>query len=424
MRKSIFLGSILVLSVALCLIEVTQPTPIASMKKHIEPILSNYIAHEPILIEDSTNETQFEAMGFSGNGTMDDPYIAEKLSIDGNDASPCIEIRNPHATSGMTSCYFVIRNCYLYNGTDGVLLWDATVGVIEYNVIVINSGSDTAWPIQIVEDYTEGLVYNITIRNNQLTKNHDYNDVLIDISGPGQNVSIMNNIGIGEIMLNVQLNTLVFNNTFLDISAGFNNLPNELSISNNSLRSIYIDTFNPDSTVKIANNSIIGGLKIRNSENCGISGNDIISSTFPVILENADSNIFTNNVFYGLDERYILINTDSASVNNVIDYNFYSDYNGIDENDDNIGDTPYIAGDLGELIDYHPLMSLRGFEIGVPVTSITIPTSSTTSPSTTDTTLPTNHSGTQIPPIMVITLIGGAIGITLVIIVIIVIKKK
>jgi hypothetical protein len=420
MKQSILVWLILVLSVTLCGVDTVSNPSFIIVETQFVCIHSDYLAHDPIYIEDSTNKTQFESLGFAGNGTISNPFIIEGLSIDGDDTSPCIEIRNPQAISGVTGSYFVIRDCYLYNGTYGVLLGEATVGVIEYNIIVINHSSDISWPILVVEDYTVGLEYNITIRNNHLTKNHAYNDVLIDISGPAQNVAIMNNVGMGDLGLGVQLNALVQNNTFLDISTGFNSFSAQISFVNNSMRSIYLDTFNPDAVVRVVNNTIIGGLRIKDCGNFEIHGNDIISSTFPVRLENSDNSTFTNNVFYAL-EGYSIFNADSASENNKIDYNFYSDYNGVDEDSDNIGDTPYLADN--SLVDYHPLMSLRGFEIGVPVTSITLPTSSTSITSTTGTTTPnTSPSGAfELPPII---LLSVGTGVVIAVVAIIVLKKK
>jgi hypothetical protein len=424
MRKSILVGLVLILSFTLCAVDVSVSPSSMTMKKQYVSILSAYIAHAPIYIEDSTNKSQFENLGFPGNGTMIDPYIIEGLSIDGNDTSPCIEIRNPLATSGVTGSYFVIRDCYLYNGTDGVLLWDATVGVIEYNVIVINAGSDHSWPIQIIEDYTEGPVYNITIRNNQLTKNHIYNDILIDITGPAQNVTIMNNVGYGTALFSVQQNLLFFNNTFLELVFGYSHLPtlpSNLVIANNTLGYLLMANLLYDSVVIVANNTLTDGLKIQDSKNCQLYDNDIISSHWPVLLENADNNTFTTNVLYSLDDRYPSIRVDSDSENNTIDYNFYYDYNGVDDNGDNIGDTHYFVD--SDLKDYHPLMSLRGFEIGIPVTSITFPTPFTTTTSTIGTSSPTTPvSGSfQVPPFLILTI--GAGGIVAVLVVIFMKKK-
>ncbi|MFW9992704.1 MAG: nitrous oxide reductase family maturation protein NosD [Candidatus Odinarchaeota archaeon] len=66
-----------------------------------------YDASDPISI---TSNAAFIGVASSGNGTVDDPYIIENLSITNNTAN-LIYIEN-------TTAYFEIRNCLL-NGTDG-----------------------------------------------------------------------------------------------------------------------------------------------------------------------------------------------------------------------------------------------------------------------------------------------------------------
>jgi nitrous oxidase accessory protein NosD len=393
------------------------------MKQHPVSILSDYVVHTPILIEDSTNKSEFESLGFLGNGMMENPFVIEGLSIDGNGASPCIEIRNPQASAGLTSCYFVIRDCYLYNGTDGIYMTDATVGLIEYNMIV---DSADGWGIEIIQGNTVGLVYNITVRNNDLSNN--YNDNVLVFWGMSRNITIMNNIGNGRVLLETQLNTSIFNNTFSEIYVGYNPYRSELSIINNTVEFIEIDKFadilTHDSFVIVANNTITDGLTIKDSENCEVYDNNFISSTLWLLrLSNADNNTFTNNVFYEIDERYSLFDIDSASEDNSFDYNFYSDYEGVDENDDNIGDTPYLV-DV-EFVDQHPLMSLRGFEVVPPTISTTTTTTATTTDTISTTTGTTGTTtGNQFPVIMVFSLVGGACGIVAIIVVIIYIRNQ
>jgi len=358
LRKSILVGLILVLSVTLCSSDVTTSPTSLTIKAHNVSILSDYVVHSPILIEDSTNSSEFVSLSIPGNGTMGDPFVIEGLSIDGNGASPCIEIRNPRASYGETSCYFVIRDCYLYNGTDGIYMTDATVGVIEYNMIV---DSADGWGIEITQGNTMGLVWNLTIRNNNLSGN--YNGNVMTFWGTSRNITIMNNVGYGRVFLEVQRNTSIFNNTFSDIFVRPNIHRSELSIINNTVDYIEIDEFadilTHDSVIIVANNTITDRLKILDSENCEVYDNDFITSRrWMLLLQNADNNTFTSNVFYTTSEG-AFFNIDSSSDDNLFDYNFYYDYQGVDENDDNIGDSPY---DKWEVVDQHPLMSLRGFE--------------------------------------------------------------
>lgn len=67
----------------------------------------------PILIDDTdlSMDWAYTASNYdwcSGAGTSMDPYVIENVTIDGELAGSCIEIRNSNA-------YFIIRNCTLYN---------------------------------------------------------------------------------------------------------------------------------------------------------------------------------------------------------------------------------------------------------------------------------------------------------------------
>ena len=71
----------------------------------------------PIFIDDSEpiynwSKTAADNEWCNGNGTWDDPYIIENVTINGLNSSSCIEVRNSNA-------YFVIRNCTIFNSSDG-----------------------------------------------------------------------------------------------------------------------------------------------------------------------------------------------------------------------------------------------------------------------------------------------------------------
>ncbi|MFX0196103.1 MAG: NosD domain-containing protein [Candidatus Hodarchaeota archaeon] len=110
---------------------------------HIPTVLASqqYVIHEPITI---TNNADFTAYGFPGDGSSSNPYVIESLNIT-SDARTLIHIEN-------TTMYFRIQN-NLLNGLintyeiildmmhvrDGISLVHATHGTIDSN-IVINCG--------------------------------------------------------------------------------------------------------------------------------------------------------------------------------------------------------------------------------------------------------------------------------------------
>ncbi|MFX1566913.1 MAG: NosD domain-containing protein [Promethearchaeota archaeon] len=74
----------------------------------------------------------------SGSGTITDPYTIENVTIDGQNSSSCIDIRN-------SNVYFKIKNCILYNSMytafgAGIKIQNAGNGALEENNISINNG--------------------------------------------------------------------------------------------------------------------------------------------------------------------------------------------------------------------------------------------------------------------------------------------
>ena len=91
------------------------------------PDLSKYQNHPAIIIQ-----RQNDFRGWSGNGTINDPYIIEGLKI--HEAGACVSI-------SYTSVHFVIRNCYFESTISAVrtvMFSSVTNGRLE-NCTIINS---------------------------------------------------------------------------------------------------------------------------------------------------------------------------------------------------------------------------------------------------------------------------------------------
>jgi nitrous oxidase accessory protein NosD len=86
-----------------------------------------YSLHSPINI---TNASDFDTKGFSGNGTVNNPYLIEEYYI--INSTNLISIKNAFT-------FFTVRNCIL-NGMnsniDGISLNLVSNGAIEQNIIV------------------------------------------------------------------------------------------------------------------------------------------------------------------------------------------------------------------------------------------------------------------------------------------------
>jgi len=167
-----------------------------------------YINHEPFRINDnSALQHRAAAEGWSGSGTLFDPYIIEKYMIDATGYSYGIYIGN-------TTLHFTIRNCLIYNVQNssgnqyfrgaGILLTNVTYGSVVNNVLHSNRyglsmvGSsiiyvsdneiyENKWGIEVTSNYTslydnhiydndfEGIIIyecgHNTVTNNTLTNN-------------------------------------------------------------------------------------------------------------------------------------------------------------------------------------------------------------------------------------------------------------
>ena len=98
----------------------------------------NYIEHDPIIINgDAEFEDIAQEEGWSGDGSFQNPFIIENLQIEGElignqivqDVEALIILRN-------TNHNFIIRNCHLSNGMNGILIDSSVNGEILSNVIL------------------------------------------------------------------------------------------------------------------------------------------------------------------------------------------------------------------------------------------------------------------------------------------------
>jgi parallel beta-helix repeat protein len=74
--------------------------------------------HSPIRIG---SDADFANQGWPGNGTQEDPYVIRDLNI--TEGLDCIQIRN-------TRVHFIVANCWVERGLQGVLLYNVTNGFI------------------------------------------------------------------------------------------------------------------------------------------------------------------------------------------------------------------------------------------------------------------------------------------------------
>ncbi|MEM2178206.1 MAG: NosD domain-containing protein [Candidatus Methanomethylicaceae archaeon] len=186
--------------------------------------------------------------------------------------------------------------------------------------------------------------YNNTITNNFL------NDKPIIYLEKASNIIVQKNAG--QVILvrcsNIKIESLNISNATVGI---------ELLETRNSI---------------ISKNNIINneyGIYLYSSFNNSINGNSITNNKYGVFLDFSDNNTFYHNNFIGNDKN---VGTDFLSENiwdNGYYGNYWDNYNGIDRNNDDIGDTPYIINEKN--MDRYPLIK-QVTELNISINSIIV----------------------------------------------------
>ncbi|MFX1569597.1 MAG: nitrous oxide reductase family maturation protein NosD [Promethearchaeota archaeon] len=310
-----------------------------SIAKNV-PKPSNFWVMGPLHIDDTGggDYTWAEAAledWCSGDGSFNNPYILENITIDANWLDNCILIEDSN------NKYFTIRNCTVINsGTlfqahAGIELLRSSNGTIEDNICLNN----LKWGIYLQTD-----CYNNTVQNNYI-----------------QNSSA------AGIRVFESTHNIIFNNTILEggpndsdgITVDFNSEFN--TIMNNTITShdygIYIAVSSHNNTV-ISNK--INGVNETGiycyTDNCIIKMNKVNGSLRGIWLSGDDSIIYgnrlTNNNENGRDNG-----------NNNVWYNgtlgnYWDDYTGFDWDEDGIGNTPYDIPGSSNSRDYYPIWDI------------------------------------------------------------------
>ena len=237
------------------------------------------------------NWTDAKAAGIcTGDGTYSDPYIIKDLVIDGGGLGSCIRIEN-------STVYFKIKNCKLYNAmysswAAGILLWNVSNGYV-----VDNQANDNGY-----------IGISLLICNNNTILRND-----------------ACNQGIG-LALQASHNNLIKGNTLNDNSADaslflYGSVNN--TILENSLNFNHYGIFFWYSDDNIVTRNFF---KFNDLGLCSYEYSD---------RNTIHLNCFSNNSLAAYDER------GTSHWDNGTLGNYWSDYTGVDSDENGIGDTPY-----------------------------------------------------------------------------------
>ena len=342
-----------------------------------------YIPHDPIQINGNAGFTYGNGV-VSGSGNENDPYIIEGWDI----------VTPPGLNKGIsirgTDSHFVIRNCRIKHGREGIFLYRVKNAEINncyientFIGICLYSVSKTG-----TEDDISSYITNLKIHNNTLISNahgirlraEGWTGKTKDITAINSNISIENNLIFHD-------NSNSYGIQITSGGGGYGGwkgwgLNHDITIRNNVIssnsRGIYFWAQGGDDNyidrgeifnINITQNLIVGnnhgvvfetqgGGKIYNNRItfCNISD----SNSRGIYFKGSNNRLYHNYIIF----NNLVNNLDRAYDNSDLNYwdngsvgNYWSDYAGEDINDDGIGEMPYLIPG-GKIQDNYPLINL------------------------------------------------------------------
>lgn len=290
----------------------------------------------------------------SGSGTLNIPYVLENLSIDAQSIGSCIIIENSYDK------YFIIRGCTIINGQATGNAAGIRFNYVHNGTIMQNTLMDNY--IGIYLDHTE----NITIVSNDLIDNLGQGIIVYQ----SDKNYILDNYQIGSryygLLLNAGSNDNIVNGNTFQNNTGAANYGEGIRILNCQKNDI-IDNIliNNDKGIRIEDNSDNNTVKGNVIENNSDYGAYVIDNP-----RESNDNLFYLNSFNNPGYNALDNGTNTKWDNGSIG-NYWSDYGGVDANDDVIGDNPHpIPGSNGG-VDNYPIWD-DGDDI-FPIVHIMIP---------------------------------------------------
>lgn len=203
---------------------------------------------------------------------------------------------------------------------------------------------------------------NITVKNLVLTKNGVGLFLWETNESKIENVTALDNLGGVSLTLSANITLRGCNITNNENGGIYTNCSVMCGISGNEIRAngnfgIWMDY---SSDISIDGNNIIetrgDGIMIAHGGNNSISGNSIVDNFDGVRMFATYQNGFYHNNFIQNLAQVNIYDPSACTWNNGLEGNYWSDYDGIDSNQDGIGNTPHILN--VDNTDHYPLMGM------------------------------------------------------------------
>ncbi len=210
----------------------------------------------------------------------------------------------------------------------------------EFNEIINNTCSDNTYGI-----YLDGADHNL-LANNTCERN-DYGIGLVSSLTWSNDNTLVNNTCSWNTFCGILLNVNTHHNVVTNCTCNYNG-EFGIMLAGSDHNNITSNTCNGN----------LEGIHISDSDSNIIANNTVCHNTGPGIrlLSTSLSNTVQWNIL--MNNSYNVWNDHSS---NVIDYNYYSDYDGYDNDGNGIGDVPYLHDGSANSEDTHPYMFPGGY---------------------------------------------------------------
>ncbi|MGY5881883.1 MAG: NosD domain-containing protein, partial [Candidatus Thorarchaeota archaeon] len=332
--------------------------------------------HGPIVIDgDADFASQALSEGWPGDGSSGDPYTIQYYGIDmGGSSTHCISISN-------TRVNFTIRKCTLTGANVspgfGINLDNVTFGEVSNNILFNNFMNIYVWDshqILVDQNICYDSFYSISIRQSSSYNTVSNNNCSFN-SNRGVNVesSSHHNLIINNTCNNNLYGIVLYRVTYIDV------INNTLNYNINDAIHLRADYCKLENNTASYNDC--GVFTLDDNEYSQIINNVFTHNEYGILLASSFYHIVANNslAFNGVG----LFSESTSGFNDIIwnsfssntvwncrasgadtyDFNYWSGYTGSDDNEDCIGDTPYLIPGGGAKQDWHPLMMPPGSPI-------------------------------------------------------------